>query len=93
MLDKRIVFEERYEDKNENTITLYFSGPKELLPFEPEAVAVKISVECPVGMLEAKYASVEMSPVDSCGECYDWRDTNLPSDEVEELFTMQGKEG
>ena len=50
MLDKRIKFEpdETFIEDEYGTITFYFTGPKELLPWEDsDAEFATISIECP----------------------------------------------
>lgn len=97
MIDKRIEFDERYDNKEEGTTTLYFVAPKELLPREyPEAVSMEISVEFPINHPEARYADVQYSPtkMDKENECfldYDWTGFTLPYDEIEELIALAEK--
>lgn len=97
MIDKRIEFEERYDD-GEGTTTLYFIAPKEMLKTTmikdyPEAVAMEISIELPTNNMEARYAGVSVSPTryveeDDGYEDYDWYDIYLPYDEIEELIDL-----
>ena len=98
MIDKRIVFEEKYDSEDYKTTTLYFTAPKELLKTTmikdyPEAAAMEISVEFPMNKLEAKYADVAVSPTryieeDDSYEDYDWYDIDLPYDEIEALINL-----
>lgn len=80
MLDSRIAFEERYNDEENETTTLYFIAPKELLntflPEEnyPDAVSMEISIELPtrclqngfISAMEADCISVSISPTREC---------------------------
>lgn len=97
MLDKRIKFDESYISEEYNTITLYFTGPKELLIGDyPDAESMEISIECPREYISASYASVEISPTkyDEGGYTdYDWRDIDLPYDEIEALIKLAEASG
>ena len=63
MIDHQIVFDERYESEVYQTVTLYFTCPKEFL-FDvlknefPDAVSAELSIELPISDLEARYATV-----------------------------------
>lgn len=88
MLDKRIIFDERYDDEDYGTMTLYFIAPKEMLNGKyPEAEHMEISIEFPIGHIESNYASVAFSPSKN-GEDYDWYDVDLPYDEIEEFIKL-----
>lgn len=95
MLDKRVAFEEEYLSKEHGTVTYYFVGPREFLrelvdKEYPEADAFTISVECPINKQESRYAEVEMSPVYD-GSDYDWRDVDLPYEEIDALIALAHK--
>lgn len=101
MIDKRIKFDERYDDEDYRTTTLYFIAPKEMLKTfiptndYPEAIAMEISIEFPTNHIEANYGDVCVSPtreVDGGTEDYDWYDVDLPYDEIEELIKIATKE-
>lgn len=92
----RVEFEEKYESKEYQTVTLYFIAPKEWLSDRfPEAVHSEISVEYPISQPEAIYATVMMSPtkVDTDGnsEDYDWFDIVLLPGEIELLMELAEK--
>jgi hypothetical protein len=99
MLDKRIKFDESYISEEHDTITLYFTGPKELLVGDyPEAESMEISIECPREYICAEYANVEISPTRYDEEedgytDYDWRDIDLPYDEIEALIKLAEESG
>lgn len=91
MVDHGIVFDERYDSDAYQTVTLYFICPKEFLRVFlgkefPDAVSAELSIEMPGSDLEAKYATVCISPTNADGEDYDWYDISLPLDEVELLI-------
>lgn len=94
MLDKRIEFDERYDDEEYGTTTFYFTAPKEMLNGKyPEAECMEISIEFPIDHIEPAYASVEFSPTMYIEEeesyvDYDWYDVDLPYDEIEELINL-----
>lgn len=99
MLDTRIKFDERYDCEENQTTTLYFIAPKEMLktliPNQdyPEAVSMEISIEFPTEHIEPEYASVCISPtkqVDDSTEDYDWNDIEIPYNEVQELIKLAG---
>lgn len=97
MLDKRIEFDERYDDEDYRTTTLYFIAPKEMLNGKyPEAESMEISIEFPTDHIEPAYASVEFSPTMYIKEeesyvDYDWYDVDLPCEEIEELINLATK--
>ena len=99
MLDKRIKFDESYISEEYDTITLYFTGPKELLIGDyPEAESMEISVECPREYICSEYANVEISPTmydeENDGYTdYDWREISMPLDEVEALIKLAEESG
>ena len=99
MLDKRIKFDESYISEEHDSITLYFIAPKDLFePIDEDAESVEISVECPREYISANYASVEYSPTkyDEKEECYtdyDWRDIDLPYEEIEALIKLAEESG
>ena len=101
MLDKRIKFEpdETFIEDEYGTITFYFTGPKELLPWEdPDAEFATISIECPKEYISASYCSVEISPSKYNEETgtfydYDWRDIEFPYEEIEELIKLAEENG
>ena len=99
MLDKRIKFDESHICKEHGTITLYFTAPKELLIGNySDAEYAELSIECPKEYIDAKYSNVEISPVmyDEKSEkyiYYDWRDIELPYEEIEELIKLAEEKG
>lgn len=99
MLDKRIKFDESYISKEHDSITLYFIAPKDLFdPIDKEAESVEISVECPREYISANYASVEYSPTkydvkEECYIYYDWREVDLPYEEIEALIKLAEESG
>lgn len=98
MLDKRIKFDESYIEEEYDTITLYFTAPKDLFDnIDIEAENVKISIECPREYILSGYASVEYSPTEYDEKegyiCYDWRDIDLPYDEIDELIELAEASG
>lgn len=96
-VDPQIVFDERYDDEESETTTLYFIAPKEMLSEYgynyPEAVSAEISIELPMGTLLAERACVGISPTDADGSDYDWNDIELPYDIVNELIKLAEKNG
>ena len=99
MLDKRIKFEESFINESYDTITLYFIAPKDLFDgIDEEAESVEISIECPKEYISVKYASVEYSPTkydeeEECYTDYDWRDIDLPYEEIEALIKLAEESG
>lgn len=92
----KVKFEEKYESKEYQTMTLYFVAPKEWLGDQfPEAVHSEISVEYPISQPEAIYATVLMSPIkvdtDGNSEDYDWFDIVLLPSEIESLMNLASK--
>ena len=72
MIDKRIQFDERYDNSEFNTTTLYFIAPVDLLNGKyPEAESMEISVEFPTDRPEAEYTDVMFSPTKDRLD-YDW---------------------
>jgi len=91
MVDPRIVFDESYESEAYQTVILYFSCPKEFIEIVlgkefPDAVSAELSIEMPRSDLEARYATVCISPTNADGEDYDWYGISLPLDEIELLI-------
>lgn len=99
MIDKNIKFEESYISEEYGTITLYFIAPKEMLNGKyPEAESMEISVEFPIGNIEARYGIVMFSPTkyDEEGESYtdyDWFEVPLPFEEIEKLIKIAEESG
>ena len=98
MIDKRIKFDERYDNEEFETTTLYFIAPKEMLKKfakedYPDAVSIEISIEVPTEHIESRYADVCISPTrydketDSY-EDYDWWEVSLPCNEIDELISL-----
>lgn len=93
----RVEFEDRFDNEEYNTTTLYFIAPKEWLnDLYPEAIHAEISVEYPFGFTpDAKFASVMMSPTraDENGnsEDYDWFDVDLSLSDIEALISLAEK--
>ena len=94
MIDNRIWFEERYDNEELGTTTLYFVAPKEMLNGKyPEAETMEISIELPTNNMEARYATVMFSPTKYYeeGECYtdyDWFDADMPYEDIEALIKL-----
>ena len=96
MLDSRIKFEERYDSEDYGTTTLYFIAPKEMLyefniPEYSDAISMEISIEFPTNHIEAAYGECCISPtveIDGGTSDIDWRDIDLPYDEIEELIKL-----
>ena len=84
----------KFFEKEYNTITLYFSAPKDLFEnTDEEAEGIEISVECPREYVSSSYASVEYSPIiydEKKNEYiyYDWREIDLPYEEIEALIKL-----
>lgn len=92
MIDERIRFDERYDNKENRVTTLYFIAPKDLLvkyDYDyPEAVSAEISIELPFNHLAAECGYASISPTDEDGTDYDWNDIDLPVDEIHELIRL-----
>jgi len=98
MIDKRIKFDERYDDEDYKTTTLYFIAPKEMLKTimtndYPDAVSMEISIEFPMGYIDATYADVCVSPTSYDKETnsyyeYDWYYIDMPYNEINELILL-----
>lgn len=96
IMDKRIEFEERYDDEEYETTTFYFTADTSLLKElvgdkYPEADGMTISIEVPINNIEASEASVEISPYEDDNgfiSDYDWTDIYLPYEETEALIDM-----
>lgn len=97
MIDKRIMFDERYDSEEYETTTLYFTAPKELLKVflpkndYPEAISMEISIEFSTEHIDSAYANVCVSPtreVEHGTEDYDWYDIDLPYDEIGEIIEL-----
>lgn len=94
MLDSRIRFEERYDNREYNSTTLYFIAPKDIFPIDcPEAVEMEISLEFPKGCGDPAYTSVALSPINEHGECYDWYDIDLPCGDIGALIALAYSSG
>ena len=99
MLDKRIKFDESHISEDHGTIALYFTAPKELLIGNySDAEYAELSIECPKEYIDAKHSYVEISPVmyDEKSEkyiYYDWRDIEIPYEEVKELIKLAEEKG
>lgn len=89
-----VEFEERFDNEEYNTSTLYFIAPKEWLGDSyTEAIHSEISVEYPFGFVpEANAATVMMSPTrvdeDGNSEDYDWFDIDLSFSDIEALLSL-----
>ena len=87
-----VLFEERYDDTELNTTTLYFTAPVELLAGKySEAESMEISVEFPTDKPEAKCARVMVSPTKD-GSDYDWCDVNISRGEIEKLIALAAED-
>ena len=99
MLDKRIKFHESYIEEEYNTITFYFIAPKDLFDnIDKETDYVELSVECPREYISSSYSTVEYSPVEYNKKNqtyipYDWRDIELPYEEIDELIKLAEEKG
>lgn len=103
MINKRIKFDEKYENEEYNTTTLYFTAPKELLktylphiPYETfkDAISMEISIEFPIGYADDNsiYASVSPTRETEGGtEDYDWYEIYLPYNDFLELKALAEK--
>lgn len=97
MLDTRIEFDERYDNVQYGTTTLYFMAPRELLSAKyPEATSTEISVEFPINHLDPTYATVMYSPTkydeeNDCYSDYDWFDVELTYGEIAALIKLYEK--
>lgn len=85
----KIAYEEKYVDQDNETTTLYFGAPKEVLNGKfPEATLVTtLSVEFPTDHCDARYTSVQISP-QAKGINYDWQDLELPYSVIENLMSL-----
>ena len=99
MLDNKIKFDESYISEEYDTITLYFTAPKEMLNGKyPEAESMEISVECPREYICARYSSVMFSPTkyDECEDGYidyDWFNIDMSYDDIEALIKLAEESG
>lgn len=97
MLDTRIEFDERYDNEEYGTTTLYFTAPRELLSAKyPEAASTEISIEFPINHPEPRYATVMYSPTKYDEENegytdYDWFDVELTYGEIAALIELAEK--
>lgn len=92
-----IRFEEKYVDEENETTTLYFIAPKEMLkdyiPKKdfPEAVSMEISIEFPTEHIDANYGYVCVSPtreIEGGSEDYDWHDVQISLSEILQLIAL-----
>lgn len=99
MLDKRIKFDESHIWEEHGIINLFFTCPKELLIENySDAEYAELSIECPKEYIDAKFSNVEISPVmydEKSKEYiyYDWRNIELPYEEIEELIKLAEESG
>lgn len=84
-----IEFEERYDNEEYGTTTLYFIAPKEILGDKyPEAEHATISIEFDFTSMNPRDPSVMVSPTKD-GLDYNWQDVNhLDPDILEKLIHM-----
>lgn len=83
-----ILFEDRYDDDETGTVTLYFMAPKELVEYRyPEAESTEISLEYPESIPVVEHATVQVSPTKGCCD-YDWFDVFPTPDFVDALFKL-----
>lgn len=82
----KIAYEEKHVDQDNETTTLYFRVPKEVLNGKfPEATLVTtLSIEFPTDHCDARYASVQISPKAKSA----WQDLELPYDVIEQLLCL-----
>lgn len=98
MIDKRIQFDEGWNNEDNETV-LYFIAPKELILGDyPDAVSMEISVEFPTDHAYAEYATVEVSPTryieeDDYYEDYDWSDFSLSNEDIDALIELARQAG
>lgn len=98
-IDKRIKFDESVISEENNSITLYFTAPKEFLMNQyPDAEYMTISVECLREYICADYATVECSPTKYDDEeegyvDYDWCEWDIPLEEIEALIKLAEESG
>lgn len=99
MIDKRIEFDEKYIDKENETVTYYFTAPKEMMVIFgiacPDAVSVEISVEFPLNCIEGRYGECSVAPTileDGVYSDVDWQDIYLPCEYVDELIDLANEQ-
>ena len=95
---KDIAFEDRWENPEFGTKTLYFVAPKEyVIKAYPDAVQTAIRLEMPIDSNDACDAVVEMSPTreDRCCRLtdYDWFEIALRDREIEDLLSLVDEDG
>lgn len=90
MINKRIKFDERYDNEEYETTTLYFIAPKDMFIREyPKAVEMEISIEFPKDCDDAPcVATVGVAPRNEDGECFDWYEIDLPYSDIAELIEL-----
>lgn len=90
-------FEETVNNKEWNTVTLYFTAPKEWTCDKyPESVGTTISVEVHSPITAGYFPECMISPVRKKGEReeeeiyedYDWTELELISEEIIQLLSM-----
>lgn len=88
----KISLEERYNDDEYNTTTLYFKAPKEMLRRAyRDVIDATISVEFPSDNPIPAYCSVMMSPTGSDFSDYDWTDYTLSYSDIQKLLDLADK--
>lgn len=96
----KIKFEEKYINEEYNTITLYFTAPKEWTADQypnNNVVGSEISVEYPIGFDDAMYANVQISPTEMFFDKdgfydFDWCDIQLSDSDIEALIKLAKKQ-
>lgn len=91
------IFDERVDNIEYQTTTLYFTVPKNWLDESyKDCVAAEISIEYPIAHPEAVYATVMISPIrensDGSFEDYDWIEVGATTTEIEALMILAKKE-
>ncbi len=96
-----MVFDERYDNDDNGTTTLYFTAPKELLSQYvnvqyDEAIGMEISLEGTTEDVEHRHVrniGISVSPVDGDEDntsAYDWTDIDMPYEEILKLYEIAG---
>lgn len=99
---REVIFDERYENDEYGTVTLYFIAPKSYLDWLhplgttiPHTAHAEISIECPKDHIEASYARVMIATTiidrDGFAEDKNWCDVDLPYETIEELIALSEK--
>ena len=95
ILKKKVLLDERVDNRVYGTTSFYFILPKEALKlfgFEKynEAVGTEIHLEVPTNDFVAYNTTVMVSPTNKYGEDYDWNPLNLSRKEINSLLKIAG---